>query len=415
MAESNLKFDINSQGYLRVSYNSGCTWELIGKVVGGASTVAGPTGPKGDKGDDGENGKNGKDGITPHIDKTTKHWMLEDEDTGVIAEGKDMGIDIAVSSDIAEVGTPSITKTVTGNTCYLYFHQLKGESGETHSITVEQDEDDLSKLNIVIDGKKVASINNILYQNGTYISIEKSTEDDTATVNCTLAGKGDINIDDDARIDIVSHYKAGKKRIVNYHHEFTVTNSYDGKELSAACLYNLSGHISCPTQSYYWELSTSDKAYIPLFNASGANSASFYISIEGLGKYYCIACVNTSNETVSDVVTNLPWDLRLVKNTVSNYHTYWIEIPTGYSGKITLIPQTCPNAAIYTTDGHPWNTTTGDYLLSNVGTPEGDVEGKRTVDLMYDYEVKDYAELSDLYINETRLSLIEYKLKSLPM
>lgn len=29
----------------------------------------------------------GKDGITPHIDSTTKHWMIGDTDTGVVAEG----------------------------------------------------------------------------------------------------------------------------------------------------------------------------------------------------------------------------------------------------------------------------------------------------------------------------------------
>ena len=35
----------------------------------------------------GISGKPGKDGITPHIDSTTKHWMIGNTDTGVIAEG----------------------------------------------------------------------------------------------------------------------------------------------------------------------------------------------------------------------------------------------------------------------------------------------------------------------------------------
>ena len=35
----------------------------------------------------GISGKDGKDGITPHIDSTTKHWMIGNTDTGVIAEG----------------------------------------------------------------------------------------------------------------------------------------------------------------------------------------------------------------------------------------------------------------------------------------------------------------------------------------
>ena len=37
----------------------------------------------------GRPGKDGKDGITPHIDSTTKHWMIGNTDTGVIAEGSD--------------------------------------------------------------------------------------------------------------------------------------------------------------------------------------------------------------------------------------------------------------------------------------------------------------------------------------
>ena len=35
----------------------------------------------------GRPGKDGKDGITPHIDSTTKHWMIGNTDTGVSAEG----------------------------------------------------------------------------------------------------------------------------------------------------------------------------------------------------------------------------------------------------------------------------------------------------------------------------------------
>ena len=37
----------------------------------------------------GKPGKDGKDGITPHIDSTTKHWMIGNTDTGVMAEGSD--------------------------------------------------------------------------------------------------------------------------------------------------------------------------------------------------------------------------------------------------------------------------------------------------------------------------------------
>lgn len=41
------------------------------------------------KGGYGADGADGQDGITPHIDPTTKHWMIGDTDTGIVAEGKD--------------------------------------------------------------------------------------------------------------------------------------------------------------------------------------------------------------------------------------------------------------------------------------------------------------------------------------
>ena len=33
-------------------------------------------------------GADGENGITPHIDETTKHWMIGNTDTGIVAEGK---------------------------------------------------------------------------------------------------------------------------------------------------------------------------------------------------------------------------------------------------------------------------------------------------------------------------------------
>lgn len=56
----------------------------------------GDAGPKGDKGETGETGAEGPqglkgdkgtDGVTPHIDAETKHWMIGEEDTGILAEG----------------------------------------------------------------------------------------------------------------------------------------------------------------------------------------------------------------------------------------------------------------------------------------------------------------------------------------
>ena len=47
----------------------------------------GLTGPAGERGPEGSKGDNGKDGVTPHIDPVTKHWMIGETDTQVVAEG----------------------------------------------------------------------------------------------------------------------------------------------------------------------------------------------------------------------------------------------------------------------------------------------------------------------------------------
>ena len=48
----------------------------------------GPMGPQGEQGPAGVDGAEGAAGITPHIDETTKHWMIGNTDTGIVAEGK---------------------------------------------------------------------------------------------------------------------------------------------------------------------------------------------------------------------------------------------------------------------------------------------------------------------------------------
>ena len=48
-----------------------------------------PYGPQGQAGQDGDDGTAGTDGVTPHIDSTSKHWMIGTTDTGVVAEGQD--------------------------------------------------------------------------------------------------------------------------------------------------------------------------------------------------------------------------------------------------------------------------------------------------------------------------------------
>ncbi len=50
--------------------------------------VNGTNGTNGQDGRDGTNGTNGVDGVTPHIDPTSKHWIIGSTDTGVVAEGQ---------------------------------------------------------------------------------------------------------------------------------------------------------------------------------------------------------------------------------------------------------------------------------------------------------------------------------------
>lgn len=46
-------------------------------------------GQNGLDGNDGNDGADGQNGITPHIDPITKHWMIGETDTNVVAEGQD--------------------------------------------------------------------------------------------------------------------------------------------------------------------------------------------------------------------------------------------------------------------------------------------------------------------------------------
>ena len=53
----------------------------------GPQGIQGVPGPAGERGQDGAKGDNGKDGVTPHIDPATKHWMIGETDTQILAEG----------------------------------------------------------------------------------------------------------------------------------------------------------------------------------------------------------------------------------------------------------------------------------------------------------------------------------------
>ena len=60
-----------------------------GTEVEWLASLHGQPGQDGQPGTDGNNGENGADGVTPHIDPTTKHWMIGNTDTNVLAEGTD--------------------------------------------------------------------------------------------------------------------------------------------------------------------------------------------------------------------------------------------------------------------------------------------------------------------------------------
>lgn len=67
---------INTKGELEIHFSDGENKNL-GKITG-------------TDGKDGENGTDGKDGVSPHIG-ANGNWFIDDEDTGVKAEGKDGG------------------------------------------------------------------------------------------------------------------------------------------------------------------------------------------------------------------------------------------------------------------------------------------------------------------------------------
>lgn len=81
----------------------------------------------------GEPGQDGTDGITPHIDETTKHWIIGTQDTGILAEGKD-------GSD----GLNGITPTIDSVTKHWFI-------GDTDTGILAQGKDG-------VDGKSITSV-----------------------------------------------------------------------------------------------------------------------------------------------------------------------------------------------------------------------------------------------------------------
>ena len=74
----------------------------------------------------GVDGKDGADGITPTIDETTKHWMIGETDTGVVAEGKD-------GTNGTDGVSPTITVTKEGSVATITCTDVNGTTTATIS------------------------------------------------------------------------------------------------------------------------------------------------------------------------------------------------------------------------------------------------------------------------------------------
>ena len=94
------------------------------------------------QGTNGTNGTNGANGITPSINPTTKHWMLGATDTGVVAQGQTPTIDISADNtwvingtDTGKGASPTIDDTtkhwiVDGEDTGIVAKGAKGDTGD---------------------------------------------------------------------------------------------------------------------------------------------------------------------------------------------------------------------------------------------------------------------------------------------
>lgn len=93
---------------------------------------------------DGSDGKDGADGITPTIDETTKHWMIGETDTGIVAEGingadgKDGtngvdGKDGTNGTDGTDGVSPTVTVTKEGSVATITCTDINGTTTATIS------------------------------------------------------------------------------------------------------------------------------------------------------------------------------------------------------------------------------------------------------------------------------------------
>lgn len=88
----------------------------------------------------GADGEKGEDGITPHIDSITKHWMIGETDTNVIAEGQageqgeqgekgDTGYSISASATPITGGTRITIHSTDPSVTDITFDVMNGNSG----------------------------------------------------------------------------------------------------------------------------------------------------------------------------------------------------------------------------------------------------------------------------------------------
>ena len=77
----------------------------------------------------GKDGTDGVDGITPHIDNTTKHWMIGDTDTGVMAEG----VNGADGTNGIDGVSPTVTVTKDGSVATITCTDVNGTTTATIS------------------------------------------------------------------------------------------------------------------------------------------------------------------------------------------------------------------------------------------------------------------------------------------
>lgn len=102
----------------------------------------GQDGQDGQPGAAGTNGTNGVDGVTPHIDPTTKHWMIGNTDTNVLAEGTN-----GQDGQQGPKGDPFTYNDFTA----AQLEALKGPKGDTGTVD----------LSVLADYATITALNNL--------------------------------------------------------------------------------------------------------------------------------------------------------------------------------------------------------------------------------------------------------------